>query len=152
MFEWFKKRRERILADRSDRLARDVPVILSRYRELLEKHSTAYMDETWLPVSKAEMKTVLKIGWKTAKDDDRREVINICWTLLARFQKGIGKIPIDCSVPRNSSYEESLRITEPYLRIAKIAQAEDEANRVEMLEFIRQNSKTLPAAGYLSDA
>ncbi len=134
MFEWFKKRRERILADRS---VRDVSVIMSRYRELLEKHSTAYMDETWLPVSKAEMKTVLKIAWKSAKDDDRREVIKICWTLLSKFQKGIGKIPIDCAMPRNASPEESLRI---YLRIAKIAQAEDEVNRTEMLEFIRQNS------------
>lgn len=71
MFDWFKKRRERIIADRADRLVRDVPVILSRFRELLEKHPTAYMDETWLPVSKAEMKTVLKIAWKSAKDDDR---------------------------------------------------------------------------------
>jgi len=137
MFEWFKKRRERILADRSDRLVRDVSVIMSRYRELLEKHSTAYMDETWLPVSKAEMKTVLKIAWKSAKDDDRREVIKICWTLLSKFQKGIGKIPIDCSIPRNASPEEGLR---SYLRVAKIAQAEDEVNRTEMLEFIRQNS------------
>jgi hypothetical protein len=67
-------------------------------------------------------------------------VIKICWTLLSKFQKGIGKIPIDCSVPRNSSYEESLRITEPYLRIAKIAQAEDEVNRDELLNFIRKKS------------
>ena len=151
MFDWFKKRRERILADRSDRLVREVHVILSRYRELLEKHSTAYMDETWLPVSKAEMKTVLKVAWKSAKDDDRREWVKIGWTLLSKFQKGIGKIPVDCSIPQNASYEESVRIMEPYMRIAKIAQAEDEANRTEMLEFIRQNSKTLPATGYLND-
>ena len=140
MFEWFKERRERILADRADRLVRDVPVILSRYRELLEKHSTAYMDETWLPVSKAEMKTVFKIAWKSAKDDDRREVIKICWTLLSKFQKGIGKIPINCSVPQSASYEEGVRIMDPYLLIAKIAKAEDEVNRAEMHDFIRKKS------------
>jgi hypothetical protein len=138
MFEWFKERRERAHIDRA---ARNVPAILSRYSELLEKHPTAYMDETWLPVSKAEMKTILKVALMSAKDDDRREVIKICWTLLSKFQQGIGNIPIDCTVPGNSSYEEGDRIMEPYLQIAKIAQAEDEANRTEMLKFIRQNSK-----------
>jgi hypothetical protein len=140
MFEWFKEHRERILADRADRVARNGPAILSRYSQLLEKHPTAYMDETWLPVSKAELKTILKVALMSAKDDDRREVIKICWTLLSKFQNGIGKIPIDCTVPGNSSYEVGNRIMEPYLRIAKIAKAEDEVNRAEMLDFIRKKS------------
>jgi hypothetical protein len=141
MFEWFKERSERAHVDRA---ARNVPAILSRYSQLLEKHPTAYMDETWLPVSKAEMKNILKVALMSAKNDDRREVIKICWTLLSKFQKGIGKIPIDCTLPGNSSYEEGDRIMEPYLRIAKIAKAEEDLNRTEILEFIRQSSNKMP--------
>jgi hypothetical protein len=148
MFEWFKERRERIA---EDRLKRDAPIILSRYQELLEKHPTAYMDETWLPVSKTQMKAILKAVWVSAKYDERRESIKIAWALLSKFQPGIGKVPISCTTPSYISYEEGLRILEPYMRIAKIAQAEDEANRTELLEFIQRNSKTILAARSSSD-
>jgi hypothetical protein len=95
------------------------------------------MDETWLPVNKSEMKNVLKIAWGLAKDDDRREVIKICWMLLSKFQKGIGKSSLDCAIPQNASFEEGLR---SYLQVAKIAQIEDEANRTELLNFTRKKS------------
>jgi hypothetical protein len=68
MFDWFKK-----LPQAPNALTRaDVPDILEKYGALMEKHPTAYMDETWLPVSKAQMRSVFKAAWKMAPDSTLR--------------------------------------------------------------------------------
>jgi hypothetical protein len=135
MFNWFHHRNERTGTDQRSRAS----AILASYQELLEKYPTAYLDETWLPVSKNEIKAILKTAWVSTKNTDRREWIQIAWSLLSKFPPGIGS-PIRCSAQSYVYDEGNGRSLERYLEIAKIAHAEEDAIRNEILEFIQQNS------------
>lgn len=39
--------------------------IMEKYGALIEKHPGAYMDETWLPVDKDQMRAAFKAAWRT---------------------------------------------------------------------------------------
>lgn len=117
-------------------------MILERYAKIIAAHPTAYFDEKRLPVNKEMMKAALKIGWKLADSDKQREWLKVGWTLLSKFQKGIGEPPVDCTLSPDTPLPSSAEMArlERYSQIAKIAEAEAEKNRAEMFDFIQQNS------------
>jgi len=87
------------------------------------------------------MKAALKIAWKLADNDKEREWLKVGWILLSQFQKGVGETPIDCKLsPGLLPSDEEVSRLDRFLQFAKIAEAETEKNRAEMLEFVRQNS------------
>jgi hypothetical protein len=116
----------------------DVPRILQKYGELIEKYPTAYVDETLLPVSKHQMKMVLKAAWKMAPNEQLRNHVEVGWTLLSMFQPNIGEVPIDCKISPNLLPEDMAQL-DRFLQIGKVAQAESEKDREELQEFIRKN-------------
>ena len=137
MFGWFKsskpnKQRDPTVADIGD--------ILAKYGELIEKHPTAFMDESWLPVTKDEMRRVFKAAWKISPTPEMRNYVEIGWTLLSMFQPGVGPVPVDAAVPRDVS-RESIRALERFGELSKLAQAESERDLKEKREFVASAMK-----------
>jgi hypothetical protein len=137
IFGWSKKRRDR---ETGIAFVKAAPEILAAYGGLVAKHAAAYMDEKWLPVKKPVMKAALKVGWEMAKTDEQREWIKVGWTLLSSFQSEIGDNPVDGKIPPNASPDDVLAVLEPFIRVAKLAEAEAESDRLEFQEYIRQSS------------
>jgi hypothetical protein len=93
------------------------------------------MDESWLPLPKAEMKTVLKIAIAAERDETRRDWLRGGWVLLSEFQPNIGDEPVSCDLPEKPT-PEALKTIERYMSVAKQAQAEREQSMLELKEFL----------------
>jgi len=116
--------------------------IIAKYGELLETHPAAYMDERWLPVSKKQMRRVLKAAWKTAPTAEMRNYVEVVWPLLSMFQPRIGPVPVDAA--ERDGTAESLKMLHEYLRLCERAKAESARDYAEMREFTRTNPISEP--------
>jgi hypothetical protein len=113
----------------------DVPDILGKFGALMEKYPTAYIDETWLPASKDQMRLVFKAAWKMAPNAELRNHIDMACLFLSHFQPGIGPVPMDFKVPEDLS-SESMAQLDRYVQLQKVALAEAEKDSAAMDEFI----------------
>lgn len=136
MFRWLKTSKTK--PPPQPKLA-DVAAIIAKYGELLEKYPTAYLDESWLPAPKAQMREVFKAAWKLAPAPEMRNYVEVAWISLSMFQPGVGATPIDAAVPRDAS-PESIRMLDRYLRLSEAAKPESDRDYSEMREFTRVNS------------
>lgn len=134
MFGWFKPSQPK---KPPDLRARDVADIISRYGELLEKYPTAYMDESWLPAPKEQMRLVFKAAWKMAPTAEMRNHVEVGWTLLSMFQPGVGAVPVDAATPKDASSNDVATTLGKYMKIADAAKPESERDYREMREFTR---------------
>jgi hypothetical protein len=134
MFDWFKKppQTPNALA------TANVPDILEKYGALMEKHPTAYIDETWLPVPKARMRLVFKSAWKMAPDATLRNHIELAWTFLSHFQPGIGETPVD-GTPRHDLSSENMANFDRWIELSKIGLAESERDMKAIRELLANN-------------
>ena len=105
--------RSSILKRSPEQSAPEVSRIIATYGELLEKYPAAYMDESWLPVSKKQMRRVFKEAWKLAPTAEMRNYVEVAWPLLSMFQPGIGRIPVDAG--ERDGTPESLKMLHEYL-------------------------------------
>jgi hypothetical protein len=121
-------------------------LILNCYRELIEKYPMAYLDESWLPANKPEMKQILKIGWLLAKDHQQRKSIEAGWAFLSRFQKGVGNVPADANVPVPVT-RDSRAQSDRYLMLAKYSEAEMHVDLQEMRQFIQSQREVAHKGG-----
>jgi hypothetical protein len=137
MVKWLKGRRASANTSIPPTAA-DVVKIIQQYGALLEKNPTAYMDETWLPVPKDQMRLVFKAAWKIAPTAELRNHVEVGWTLLSMFQPDVGQIPIDGAVPPDAS-PQSIAQLGRFVELGKRAQAEAEKDLAEMRAFIRNN-------------
>jgi hypothetical protein len=138
MLRWLKQRRER--ANR-ERLARAAAILLDRYRGVIARNQSLYIDEALLPADKASIKLALQIRWTLAKNEQEREWSESGWLWLSRFQRGAAKIPNDGKIPAGASSEEAFRIADSVLQIAEAARNEAAADRMEWSRFIHKKSK-----------
>jgi hypothetical protein len=137
MFKWLGGRRASANASTALTDA-DIVRIIQQYGALLVKYPTAYMDETWLPVPKDQMRLVFKAAWKIAPNAELRNHIEAGWTLLSMFQPDVGQIPVDGAVPPDASPQSIAQLSR-FVELGKLAQAEAETDLVEMRAFIRNN-------------
>jgi hypothetical protein len=107
-----------------------VASIMEKYGELLEKYPTAYVDESRLPVPKAEMRRALQAAWKMAPQ--LRNAIEIGWASLHRFQPNIGRTPVDAN-------PESSAMLNRFVEISKAAEPEMNRDLGELTAFKRAN-------------
>ena len=139
MLGWLKSS----ISRRSQELdASYVSRIIAKYGELLETHPAAYMDERWLPVSKKQMRRVLKAAWKTAPTAEMRNYVEVVWPLLSMFQPRIGPVPVDAA--ERDGTAESLKMLHEYLRLCERTKAESARDYAEMREFTRTNPVSEP--------
>ena len=134
--------RSSILKRSPEQRAPEVSRIIATYGELLEKHPAAYMDESWLPVSKKQMRRVFKEAWKLAPTAEMRNYVEVAWPLLSMFQPGIGRIPVDAG--ERGGTPESLKMLHEYLKLSERAKAESDRDYADMREFIRANVVSEP--------
>lgn len=113
--------------------------------ELMERNPLAILDIKRLPLSKAGMKTALKIAWQIAPNDDMRKAAEAGYLHLSQFQEGVGDTPIDPTLPPNCPPEEVPAILAPYLARSDQMKADADALMAEMAEFKRSMSKQTSA-------
>lgn len=138
--EWFKRRRTRASTDDAAELVKAIPRVLGRYAELMEKHGGTYMDESWLPLDKPGMKSMLKLALASEKDEKHREWLKAGWLMLADFQPGIGQTPLkmpelpeDFAAAKNPKF---MRAFEHWSTVQNRVFAEMQANKAEMDAFV----------------
>lgn len=134
MLGWFKGK-----SAKPAELTTDAIVdILEKYGKLLERHPTAFMDESWLPLPKDQMRQVFKAAWKMAPNEELRNYIEIGWASLSMFQPGVGPAPVDAVVPDDIS-SKSMKTLDRFVELGKRAQAESDHQLQEMRELTRAN-------------
>lgn len=113
----------------------DVAGIVAKYGELLEKYPAAYMDESWLPLPKKQMRLVFKAAWTIAATAEMRHYVEVAWPMLSMFQPGIGPVPVDAA--ERDGTPESLRMLHEYLELSERTKSESDRDYAEMREFTR---------------
>jgi hypothetical protein len=135
MFGWFKSAKRQ---HRRDLTLADVADVMATYGDLLMKYPTAYIDESWLPVPKEQMRQVFKAAWKLAPTAEMRNYVEVGWVSLSMFQPSVGHVPVDAAVPRDAS-PESIRVLDRFLKLSEAAKPESDRDYREMQEFKREN-------------
>ncbi len=130
MFKWLKGRREHKLT------ALD---ILEKYGALLETHAGSYMDETWLPVDKDQMRLAFKAAWKMTQNDKLRNHIEVAWVSLSMFQPGVGQIPIDGAAPKLKDTPQNIARFDRFMQLHEIGQPQAEKELAAIREFKKSN-------------
>lgn len=103
MLVWFRRKPAKLVD-----LATDAIVdIIGKYAELLERYPTAFIDESWLPVPKAQMPQVFKAAWKNGAERPAVELHRTGWVSLSMFQPGVETTPVDAAAPRDASREST---------------------------------------------
>jgi hypothetical protein len=144
MFDWLKPKGQQAKRPRTLTTAADVVEVLGQYGELLEKYPSAFVDETWLPVPKDQMRLAFKAALKFAPNEQMREWVKIGWTLLHWFQPGIGPTPLEGKPPKDPRSKDPRDILamaqfERYVELLRTSQVEMERDNAEMDAFIRNN-------------
>jgi len=117
-----------------EELARNIPRILARYGDLIEKYPTSYVDETVLPLDKSGMKTVLRIALDSEIDHNRIAWLRTAWILLSRFQPDIGSLPLSLETPEKPTEADNAKM-DRYFAVAKKAAADAEDDLRELRAF-----------------
>ena len=105
---------------------------------LLENNGGLFMDEKWLPLDKAAMKTAFKIALTAERDGQRIDWLKTGWLLLADFQPGIGDTPISLPPMPEKLTDESVASLKPYTDMTKIVADESLSLTVELETFLAQ--------------
>ncbi len=123
------------------------PEIVGAFGALMEHYPTAILDSSKLPVSKTQMKRVIKRGWTSTTEERMRNFLEITYVHLSQFQDGVGDEPIDCKLPTDPDPDKTFAILDPYLRFAPMMTKEADSLMAEFKNFKR--SKTpFSATGY----
>lgn len=97
---------------------------LAQARKLMSIYPTAYMDESWLPASKHEVKSYLKSLLLATNDEKKRRRLKNSWLTLSNFQPGVGELPVDCTLGPASTAENIADLLGRYSQMSKVAEAE----------------------------
>lgn len=84
------------------RMARDV---MDTYCEVLNRYPSSIVDVSALPLSKTNMKIVLKALYTESPNDEQKRRIEDCFKRLSFFQDGVGPKPIDKALIRGDIIE-----------------------------------------------
>jgi hypothetical protein len=119
----------------------EVARIIAKYGELLEKYPAAYMDESWLPLPKKQMRLVFKAAWTIAPTAEMRHYVEVAWPMLSMFQPGVGPVPVDAA--ERDGTPESLRMLDEYLKLSERTKAESDRDYAEMRGFTRARAHVI---------
>jgi hypothetical protein len=144
MFGWGRPKSNRPSSDLTPDAMRDAIV---RYGSIMERHGTAVLDVSLLPLPKPQMKQAFRIAWGDA-DTFMKNAIEEAYVFLACFQEGVGDKPIDCRLPSGTVPEKDMAVLEPWLRWSKTVQSEMEMLATELREFTGRPEPDLDDAGH----
>jgi hypothetical protein len=109
------------------------------YGTVMEAQGGAMLDVSRLPLPKEQMKIALREAWRVAPNDQKREFVKVAYFHLAEFQAGIGDVPVDCALPKNSELKRVGPILDRYLMWSKLAAAERQQLASEWDDFVNDH-------------
>ena len=119
--------------------------IVVTYAALLQAHPCHFMDAAWLPADKHKMIEIFKKLW-LGGDEERRNKVENWWCLLARFQAGVGAIPITYEIPNDITVKEWRERVEQVERWGELVTAEDKSYEREIKRFKADGLDTAAAS------
>jgi hypothetical protein len=111
-------------------IARVVPA----YGEIIEKWPLAIFPASRLPLPKEEMKTALRLAWRIQKDPTLRQFVEVAYAHLCQFRDDVSA-PIDPTVPKNTTPNQTAAILDPFLAISDKVEAERAKLAGEFAEY-----------------
>jgi hypothetical protein len=104
------------------------------YGEIIEKWPLVILPASRLPLPKGEMKTALRLAWRIQKAPKLRESIEIAFVHLCHFRDDL-TAPIDPTVPKDATPEQTVAILRPFLAIIDRIEAERAQLQTEFDEY-----------------
>ena len=134
MVGWLK----RTLGSEKPKTPKTVDEAMSAYRNLLVKYPIAIMDVSMLPIPKKQMKVLLKALYAKVTTTELKNYIETGFTLLSKFQEGVGPTPIDGRTPFSGKLPTQTEIAdlEKWMAWEKLSLAEAEALSAEWERYL----------------
>ena len=98
MFGWLRRNKPK----KYDTARQDTATwMVFTYIALLQTYPHHFMDTSWLPADKQTMTELFKLFWLEANNEFRKKAEN-WWRLLARFQSGVGEMPMSFEILKDN--------------------------------------------------
>ena len=137
MFGWLKKKTAKQAT--SEPFADSASRAISVYGSILNSYPHHIIDASWLPAQKESMIQIFKLliaGGQKFENQNHRDRTESYWSMLSRFQPGVGSLPIDVEISRDNPtvavWRERAARVEKWLEIAN-AEAEKYEREIERL-------------------
>jgi len=109
----------------------------SAFASLIEKYPVAIIDVSMLPVSKNEMKVLLKALYAKATTPELQNYLAVGFALLSHFQEGVGPGPIDApALPKDRPTNADVANLDKWIEWQRRANAEGEDLLAEWRRFL----------------
>jgi hypothetical protein len=125
-------------------MTQEMTRVVNTYVALLKAHPHHVMDASWLPADKWRMIKIFKIWWLAGDvidNDDMRGAAENWWSLLSRFQPGVGAVPIDYEISEDNltvrEWSERAERVGKWLEIG-VAEMEKYGSEIELFRHQRQ--------------
>jgi hypothetical protein len=119
---------------------RTVLEVAQAYQDVLLKYPTAILDVSALPLSKSDMKNMLKKLYAVQTKPEAQKYFQDAFYMLSQFQEGVGPVPVDGRLREDgmqSHLKENLAILDAYTFWQKRALAELQGLEAEWSDFLR---------------
>jgi hypothetical protein len=100
-----------------------IGTVVPAYGEIMEKWPLVIFPVSRLPLAKDEMKTALRLAWRIRKEPKLREFVEVAYAHLCQFRDDISA-PIDPTLTKDATPQETISILDPFLAIADKVEAE----------------------------
>jgi hypothetical protein len=125
---------KRTTADDATRIEGIIARVVPAYGEIIEKWPLVIFPASRLPLPKGEMKTALRLAWRIRKEANLRQSVEIAFVHLCQFRDDVSA-PIDPTVPKNATPEQTVAILSPFLAITDQIEAERAQLQAEFDEY-----------------
>jgi hypothetical protein len=113
-----------------------ISTVVPAYGEIIEKWPLVIFPASRLPLPKDEMKTALRLAWRIRKEPDLRQSVEVAYAHLCHFRDDIIS-PIDPTLTKDATPQETISILDPFLAIADKVEAERAQLNAEFQEYKR---------------
>jgi hypothetical protein len=111
---------------------------ITAYGELLEKYPLSILDISMLPIPKAKMKVVLKALYAKTSNVEQKNLLEVGFMFLSKFQDGVGATPIDGKLMHGdvkANLKANMAILDKWRSWEKLSMAEMEILLAEWKRF-----------------
>jgi hypothetical protein len=117
---------------------------MGTYDEVLSKYPSSILDVSVLPLSKTDMKIILKALYTNASNEEQKKRVQECFMRLSFFHDGVGPAPIDKGLIRGDLIENldaNIDIIDRWTAWQKLLFADAEILLLEWKQFMRDDRR-----------
>jgi hypothetical protein len=111
-----------------------VSTVVPAYGGIIEKWPLVIFPASHLPLPKEEMKTALRLAWRIRKEPNLREFVEFAYLHLCQFRDDV-TAPIDPTLTKDATPQETISILDPFLAIADKVETERAQLQAEFQEY-----------------